>query len=274
MSLIAAAEREIALAPFDELAEQYDEMFTNSLVGRAQRAVIWGMLSQTFEEGDSVLELNCGTGEDALFLAKSGVAVSALDISAQMIAVANRRKAQEAPEATVSFTVMETERLHELADTERFDGAFSNFSGLNCVRDLGGVARALSTLIRPGGHVLLCLSSKLCAWEAAWFLLNRNPRRAFRRLSRGGCVARLGKSSIHVWYPSIREVREVFHPWFSLKRTTGVGIFVPPSYLEKYARRVPRLFQCATSLDEIVREMPLLRSIGDHILLDFCRSAL
>ena len=67
---------------FDALAERYDGMFTNSLIGRAQRDAVWSMAIRTFKCGDRILELNCGTGEDALFLAHHGITVLACDASA------------------------------------------------------------------------------------------------------------------------------------------------------------------------------------------------
>ena len=78
---------------FDTIADQYDDIFTHSLIGRAQRNVVWEVLKKTFRRGDRVLELNCGTGEDATFLSKIGVSVHACDASERMIAVAKKRRA-------------------------------------------------------------------------------------------------------------------------------------------------------------------------------------
>ena len=66
-----------AAAPFDVLADTYDEVFTRSLIGQAQRAQVWRVLEQAFSRGQRVLEINCGTGEDALFLVRQGIAVVA-----------------------------------------------------------------------------------------------------------------------------------------------------------------------------------------------------
>ena len=60
-------------AAFDAIAEHYDDLFTNSLIGRAQRQAVWEIASRHLRPGGLVLELNCGTGEDALFLANSGM---------------------------------------------------------------------------------------------------------------------------------------------------------------------------------------------------------
>ena len=48
----------------------YDDLFTRSAIGRAQREVVWKILFRHFDPGDHILELNCGTGEDAVFLAR------------------------------------------------------------------------------------------------------------------------------------------------------------------------------------------------------------
>src|SRR5579863_2457607 len=78
-------------APFDAIAERYDETFTDSKIGQAQRASVWKELAKTFHPGDRVLELGCGTGVDVWFLAQRGVTVVACDASPQMIAIAQRR---------------------------------------------------------------------------------------------------------------------------------------------------------------------------------------
>ena len=68
-------------AAFDRIAQDYDQIFTNSLIGRAQRDAVWKVLTRTFRTNDKILELNCGTGEDAIFLAGNGISVIALDAS-------------------------------------------------------------------------------------------------------------------------------------------------------------------------------------------------
>ncbi|WP_199899091.1 hypothetical protein, partial [Ideonella sp. B508-1] len=65
----------MSVAAFDTVARDYDRDFTHSLVGMAQRRVVWDVLDdwQARRSGPgAVLELNCGTGEDALHLARAG----------------------------------------------------------------------------------------------------------------------------------------------------------------------------------------------------------
>ncbi|HET7841684.1 MAG TPA: methyltransferase domain-containing protein, partial [Terriglobia bacterium] len=81
-------------AAFDALAESYDDAFTNTLIGRAQRACVWGEIDRHFKPAQTILEINCGTGVDALHLAERGVRVVACDASPGMIAAARRRLAE------------------------------------------------------------------------------------------------------------------------------------------------------------------------------------
>ena len=259
----------ISLA-FDSIAECYDDIFTETLVGRAQRNAVWNSLTEAFSPADRVLELNCGTGEDGLFLARRGTSVIACDASPAMIAVARRRKSQEASQAKIQFEVLPSENILEMESGAPFDGAFSNFSGLNCVADIQPVARSLGKLVRPGGRVLICLSSRFCAWETLWFLSRMNVSKAFRRFS-GRTIASLNGVSIPVWYPSIRRLRKAFSDWFQLRSIRAVGLFVPPSYVEPFIRRHESLISLFRSLDRALAGLPFLRCVGDHVLLDFER---
>lgn len=127
-------------APFDHIAETYDEVFTDSPIGRAQREAVWRELDRIFRPGQCILELNCGTGLDAVHLAGRGVEVLACDAAPHMVEVARRRLHTLGSELPVGLRVLTTEHIAELEGEGPFDGAFSNFGGLNCVRDLGAVA--------------------------------------------------------------------------------------------------------------------------------------
>jgi SAM-dependent methyltransferase len=215
-----------------------------------------------------VLELNCGTGVDALHLAERGVQVDAFDVSSAMITVANRRLASG--NLPARFEVLATEDLGTLDSV--YDGAFSNFGGLNCVQDFRQVADSLARLVRPLGNVVLCLASRFCVWETAWWLVHGEPAKAFRRQRNGGVSAELSPGSVvHVHYPSVRELRRLFAPKFSLVAVHGIGLFVPPSYVEPHARRFPKLLHAAAHLDELLSSLPGLRGLADHVLLTFRR---
>jgi len=254
---------------FDRMAWTYDQVFTESVVGRAQRGIVRRELGRSFRSVRRVLELNCGTGEDALYLSSRGVEVLACDASREMIAVARRKAALAGGEAV--FLVLATESIRELAGKAPFDGVFSNFSGLNCVPDMSGLAEDLSRLVAPRARLLLCVSGRCCLWELAWYLGKGLPAKAFRRL-RGAVTARIEGREFPVLYPTIRQWRSRFRPFFALRRVRAVGLFVPPTYVEGWARRRPRTVAALARLDRRFGAWPLLRGLGDHLLLEFERT--
>lgn len=258
---------------FDRIATSYDDTFTSTAIGRAQRKQVWPRLLAAFPLGSRILELNCGTGEDARFLAERGRSVFACDASAAMIEVAQsreREKDQMAGRGKLEYLAIANENLGSLFVERPFDGAFSNFSGLNCVFDLKGIAFSLSNLVRMNGHLLICIWSRLSVAELAWFMAHGEAKKALRRLP-GRAVARVGEAAISVSYPSVRKMRKSFSPWFRLATRRAVGLFVPPSYLEPVIRNYPKTLARLESLDRICAAWPCFRDLGDHVLLEFVR---
>jgi ubiquinone/menaquinone biosynthesis C-methylase UbiE len=255
-------------AAFDRIAQDYDQRFTGSLIGRAQRDAVWKVLRRTFRTNDKILELNCGTGEDAIFLAGNGISVFALDASPQMIARAEQRLQQNSLQIPVAFCELPTGRVGELRPETPFDGAFSNFSGLNCIADLHGVASSLAGLVKQDGRLVLCFSTRFCLIEILYYLSVGQWRKALRRC-KGYTNVTIEGAQFTVYYPTLRNIRRSFAPDFRLDSCTGIGVTVPPSYLEAWARRHPRLFLVLRRLEERFAALPILRSTGDHVLLCF-----
>lgn len=258
---------------FDRVAASYDDTFTHSLIGNAQRGQVWRKLLLAFAPGECILELNCGTGEDARFLVSHGRNVIACDASAKMIEVAASRAQQEVASAYVTFHQLANEDLAHLSGWPLFDGVLSNFSGLNCVTDLHSVADNLAAVVRPGGKALICLWNRICPAEILWYLLHGDINKAFRRFSRNS-TARIGERTISVFYPTLRDVRGAFAPSFVLERYEAVGLFVPPSYFEQWATNHRETLHRLDQLDSVFAQWPIFRNLGDHVLLEFRRCTL
>src|SRR5437667_9246368 len=104
-------------AAFDNLAPRYDELWTNSSIGRLQRAAVWKEIDPLVRRGDHILDIGCGTGEDARHLMDGGVRVTAIDESPEMVRIACQRG--------VDARTVAIEDIHHLSPT--FDGAISDF---------------------------------------------------------------------------------------------------------------------------------------------------
>jgi ubiquinone/menaquinone biosynthesis C-methylase UbiE len=198
-------------APFDAIAARYDEMWTNTATGRLQREAVWREIDPLFSHGARVLDLGCGTGEDALHLTRAEVAVSAFDASPEMVRVARERG--------VDARVLAIEDIGTLEGA--WDGALSNFGALNCVRDIGVLCDPLSRLIRPRGYVALCVMGRFCLHETLHYLRAGNVRKAVRRWS-GESESR--SLRVRVFYPTTRQIVRALGPGLTLARSVGIGL--------------------------------------------------
>lgn len=270
---MSATPQHALAAPFDAIAARYDEAFTSSRIGQAQRAAVWRVLEKVFRPDHSILEIGCGTGVDACFLAQRGVRVVACDASSQMIEVAARRIQHLGLNDLVRPAVLRAEDLSTLPQDARFDGAFSNFGALNCVKDLEAISRALAKLLKPGASALLCWMGPYCLWEMIWYLTQGNTAKAFRRFSRNGVSARIADGApVQVHYPSVRLLARKFSPEFQLRSIRGIGLTVPPSYLEPWFARHPGFLNSCHQLDTCLGRCPGIRALGDHVLVRFQRA--
>lgn len=259
-------------ASFDAIADEYDDRFANSFIGRAQRNSVWLEIDRIFRPGQRVLDINCGTGVDAFHLSARGIHVLACDASREMIAVARRRLHASTMQVQVDFRTLAIEQTGQLENEGLFDGVLSDFAGLNCVADLRCVAYDLARLVRPGGKAILCLFGRFCLWEILWYLLQGDRKKAFRRLHRQGVVANLAPGqTVFVRYPSVSSLRGYLSPHFHLVSWKGTGIAVPPSYLEPLAVRFARLFRFAGKIDPFLGRRAGLRALADHVVLVFER---
>jgi SAM-dependent methyltransferase len=273
------------LSPFDALAGDYDRSFTDTLIGTRMRRVVWRRLDAAFRPGDSVLELACGTGADAVYLGQRGVRVLATDAAPAMVAVTRAKVARAGLAGLVTVERLAVEELKiEHAPlsmngaseafsmlnaqlTIPFDGALSNFGGLNCVADLAVATAGLAACLRPGALALLCLMGPLVPWEWGWFLARGQPGKAFRRLRRGGAEWR----GMTIRYPSIGAVQRAVAPWFRLRRASAIGALLPPPYAEDWAARHPRLLDWLDRCERCLERFPPLPWLADHYLLELER---
>ncbi|MBK6629075.1 MAG: methyltransferase domain-containing protein [Flavobacteriales bacterium] len=261
---------------FDAAAATYDVDFTDSAVGRAQREQVWRALAPLLA-GPSlrVLELNCGTGADAVHMAQAGHTVLATDRSPAMIA-ATRVHVQRAGLAQRVRTAPLDLTAPALPEAEGpFDLVLSDLGGLNCidVDDLGRVGRFVASVLRPGGRFVAVLMADRCLLETTYFLLRARPSSAFRRWTRKAINVPVGGGTVPTWYHPPSTLRQVFGPSFILEDLRPIGLFVPPGYLEPLVRHRPRLLHLLGRMDRYFSRASGLARLGDHVLIQFRRSA-
>jgi hypothetical protein len=151
-----------------------------------------------------------------------------------------------------------------------FDGAYSNFGGLNTVQGWPLLAKRLADLIKPGGALILVPMGPYCPWELVWYAGHGQLSLAFRRF-RASASAKIGESIIPIWYPSAKRLQAAFQPWFSHLQTESLGLWLPPSYLDHFVNRWPRLFEWLNRFEQ--RTARLTKGWGDHYIIIFRRNS-
>lgn len=249
---------------FDELAADYDATFSDSALGRTLRSLVWSRLEDVFRAPQHILELGCGTGVDALALARRGVEVDAIDASQGMVQVA-RQKA--APGDRVTFHCLPMESLAATFDAQVFDGVFSNFGAINCVRDLPTLVNDVARCLRPGARLVWVVMGRHVPWEWAWFLLQGHWSKAWRRLAPGGVSWR----GLNIHYPTPAELKRLLQPNFRIERIAPLGVALPPSYVGEWLARRPRLSKVLMAFEHRAQGCSALAGLADHYIVEASR---
>ncbi|MCA6363071.1 MAG: class I SAM-dependent methyltransferase [Bacteroidetes bacterium] len=251
-------------AAFNEYAPLYDAHFTHSKTGMAQRNRVYSLLARELKKDCTVLELNCGTGQDAHWLARQGCTVFATDAAEGMVHTARTKNAAE---KNVSVSMADL-RMPEQLPQQQVDLVFSNFGGLNCLSpdELRQLAPALAKRLTPDGKAVLVVMGRGCWWERFYFLLKRDARRT-RRNSKTAVKAIIEGREVNTWYYTPREFASFFQPHFRIKNAAAVGLFVPPSYLDPFFARKSFLFSILAALDRLLARGSWCANAADHFLI-------
>lgn len=253
--------------PFDALAPSYDADFTASPIARHLRARVHARLDQHFRPGAHVLELGCGTGEDALHLANRGVRVTATDSSPSMLEIARAKAIANGSQPLVAVRFLDLNAPP--ADFPMFAGAFASFGVLNCLASANWrpFASWLHDHLQPGGIAAFGVMSPFCVWEIGWHGLHADFSTAFRRLH-----SQTTFQSIPIHYPTIRRLTRDFSPYFRRLRVEPLALLLPPSDAYGVVERRPRLLQALTALDTRLSRMSQFALYADHYWIEFERA--
>lgn len=251
------------MSAFDALAPTYDSDFTQQAIGQILRARVHERLLSHFSAGQDVLEIGCGTGEDALLLAEQEIHVTATDASEEMLEVARGKTKNQENVRVEYFNISDT--IDRVPTFDMVDGVFSNFGALNCIDDWRPLAEYLSSMVKPGGTVCFGIMSPYCAWEFVWHALHWKWDIALRRL-RGDDFG-----EIHISYPTIKRITDDFSPFFKRVRVMPLGLFLPTSALFDVVQKRPKLMKLLVNMEKRFQDSSQLALLADHYWIEFER---
>jgi ubiquinone/menaquinone biosynthesis C-methylase UbiE len=233
---------------FSRTAEKYDAFAKDHPHLTRMRNQVYEHISQYLPRGSSMLELNAGTGTDAVQLAQRGYFVHATDMAPGML----DRLRDKVRDFNLGDRITWEERSFlslENVPGAPFEAVFSDLGGLNCVPDLSPIIQQLPKVLHAGSLVTWVLMPRICLWE--WMEVFRgNFRLAFRRLAQHGERAHLEGLQFDIYYFSPRQVIDWFGPDYELVALAGLSVITPTAESKNLAKRFPRLYRALSWLDD------------------------
>jgi ubiquinone/menaquinone biosynthesis C-methylase UbiE len=215
-------------AAYDFIAADYDALMQPDM--RMRRA-LWRRYARIFRPGDTVLDFGCGTGTDAMYLARLGIRVTGIDASPGMISEFRRKAAAEQlARAGIEARVGQLTDLRGFA-AGSFAGVTSAFAALNTVPDLSEFAIEAHRILRPGGRLVGHFLAAPGAWEILEYLAEgRWSLARERRACREKTIAVCGEPVTHVLLSPRETYRRFFSERFKLRRLCGLGFLWPQAW--------------------------------------------
>jgi len=245
----------------------FDEIYSGNTIVNYKRGRVRDHVLRYLKSGGNILELNSGTGEDALFFARQGCHVHATDISTGMQDQLKKKVSAKHMQHLISNEICSYTQLDELQNKGPYDHIFSNFAGLNCTDELDKVLALFPGLLKPGGIVTLVILPKFCLWELL-LIFKRKFRTATRRLfSKNGVKAHLEGAYFTCWYYNPSYIIQHTKKEFDLLSVEGLCTIVPPSYIEGFAEKYPLTYRKLRNLENKLRFSWPWRFIGDYYII-------
>jgi cyclopropane fatty-acyl-phospholipid synthase-like methyltransferase len=255
---------------FDIASRNYDAVFTFSNIGKAQREMVFKYLNPLLnqEKKLSFLELNCGTGEDAIRFAKLDHEVLATDISEGMIKVAKAKTNLE----NLTFKTQDINSINESTFKTNFDFIFSNFGGFNCLskNEMDRFFKTATKLLNPKGKIVLVVMPKDCLWEQLYFTMKGHFKTAKRRKTKESVIANVDGVNVKTWYYNPEEIVLFTKAYFITNKIKPIGLTIPPSYLENSFLAKKPFISIFKSIDNIITGS-FWAKYADHFLIELTK---
>ena len=260
---------ETAEHAFDRQSSIFDKIYTENEIIKYKRFRTRNALEKHLKPASLILELNAGTGEDAIYFAQKGHSIHATDISEKMQEILRKKVKEQGLVSKISIETCSFDDLSNLKSTLRFDAIFSNFGGLNCTENLEKVLASFSELLNPDGIITLVIMPKFCLWETL-LALRGNFKLAFRRFfSKNGAKAHIEGVHFLCYYYQPKFVIEVLKKDFELLNFEGLCTLVPPSYFENFPKNYPKIYHFLQRSEHHLKSTFPFNIWGDYYIISF-----
>jgi ubiquinone/menaquinone biosynthesis C-methylase UbiE len=256
-----------AATAFDKQAPFFDALYSGDSIIQYKRKRVRDHVTQLLRPNSNILELNAGTGDDAIFFAQQGHTVHATDISGEMQHLLAEKVKQHDLRNSISHELCSYTDLKNLFDRGPYDLIFSNFAGLNCTNELPKVLQSFDSLLKPDGLATLVILPKFCLWEFL-LLFKGKFKTAFRRFPGSkGAKAHIEGEYFRCWYYNPSFIQKHLKENFDMIGLEGLCTVVPPSYLNGFAEKYPKTYQWLIKKENNWKARWPWKKIGDYYII-------
>jgi ubiquinone/menaquinone biosynthesis C-methylase UbiE len=264
---IRPSNEQLTSVAFSKQAPVFDSLYSSDEIIQYKRTRVRNHLENYLPEKSHILELNCGTGEDAIYLAGKGHRVHATDISRGMQQVLMQKVLQSGAQDQISFELCSYTQLNLLKNKGPFDAVFSNFAGLNCTGELEQVLAGIKVLLKPGGILTVVVLPKFCLWEILLLFKGKFGTATRRLFSSDGRKARVEGVNFTCWYYNPSFIGNYLKGSFTVRSVEGLCTLVPPSYITYFPQKYPSIFEVLKRLENNFKNRWPWKYIGDYYIL-------
>ena len=212
--------------------------------------------------GSSLLELNAGSGLDALYFASNNYQVLGTDIAANS-KILFEEKITANPLLKMEYKNVSFEKLDELSGM-KFNHIYSNHSGLNCTNNLNQIFSQFKGLLYPGGYVTLMVMPKFCPWEILSIINGNN--KALRRFKAEPIISNVDGFPIETYYHSPKKIIMSLGSSFHSVNIQPIGLIYPVPFFKTFKNK--KIIGLFTGLDEKICTSRLFNlGIGDCYII-------
>ena len=261
-------EQRVALA-FNAQSAIFDELYSSNSIIDYKRKRVREHILERLKPGSDILELNAGTGDDAIYLANQGYHVHATDISSGMQKQLMEKLITQRMRGLVTNEICSFTRLENLKNRGPFDCIFSNFAGLNCTGDLHQILADFDGLLKPGGIIVLVILPGFCLWETALILKGKIKTATRRFFSSRGRTAKIEGIPFTCWYYSPAFIKRSLKDQYKMIGLEGLCTIVPPSYIEGFPEKHPKTYSWLCKMENRFKSRWPWKYIGDYFIISF-----
>ncbi len=261
---MTTAHTEHVAAAFDRKASVYDDFGIDHVNLTRMRTKVYDHIARYAPQAGHLLEMNAGTGLDAVEMVKRGYRVHATDLAPAMVAEIETKIATLDLHDHLTSQQLDFGAIATAANAP-FDGIYSNSGGLNCVADLAPIVAQLPAVLNAGATVTWVIMPRFCPWEL--LLTLKDPSVGLRRWKRNGVMANVEGVQFRTWYFSASQVRTLFDERFEFVACEALSLVTPTADNYSFAKRRPQLYNALVTLDDALATRAPFNRWGDFFIL-------